>query len=211
MQITTAHVRPRPLVLDNARQLAAYRAVLNEGMATATERAYRRDLRYFSAWYQKVYGKSPEMPIPAAVAIRFLLDHTQGTDPKTAAYLVDKGYRRHTGPLRWRTVQRYLTALSVAHIACGHPSPDHDAQFRLLMRRIKRNPNNPPKRKTRAITADILKKLLRTCDQSLYGVRDRAILLTGFCAGGRRRSEIAAIRVEDLERIKDGYLIRITP
>ena len=49
------------------------------------------------------------------------------------------------------------------------------------------------------MTGDILVKLLATCStDSLRDVRDRAILMVAFAAGGRRRSEIAGLRREQL-------------
>lgn len=45
----------------------------------------------------------------------------------------------------------------------------------------------------------MLAKLLATCDgERLVDLRDRALLLTAFASGGRRRSEVADFRVEDL-------------
>lgn len=50
-----------------------------------------------------------------------------------------------------------------------------------------------------AITGDILAKLLATCaGNGLADIRDRAILLTAFASGGRRRSELASLRVENV-------------
>ena len=57
-----------------------------------------------------------------------------------------------------------------------------------------------PKRQ-RALTKDPLQFLLATCDDSLKGKRDRALLLFGWATGGRRRSEIASATLENLQRI----------
>ena len=57
-----------------------------------------------------------------------------------------------------------------------------------------------PRKKT-AITKAELEALLATCDDSLEGLRDRAILLFGFASGGRRRSEIAVADWQDLRRL----------
>lgn len=49
------------------------------------------------------------------------------------------------------------------------------------------------------MTGDILAKLLTACaGDRLVDLRDRALLLTAFASGGRRRSEVAGLRVEDL-------------
>ncbi|PLU31700.1 tyrosine-type recombinase/integrase, partial [Sinorhizobium medicae] len=56
----------------------------------------------------------------------------------------------------------------------------------------------PRQRKSRkAVTGDVLAKLLETCaSDRLVDVRDRALLLTA--SGGRRRSEVAGLHVGDL-------------
>ena len=55
-------------------------------------------------------------------------------------------------------------------------------------------------RAPRAITRDILDRLLATCGRGrAVDLRDRALLLLAFGSGGRRRSEIARLRVDDLE------------
>ena len=58
----------------------------------------------------------------------------------------------------------------------------------------------PRQRKSRqAVAGDILAKLLLACaSERLVDLRDRALLLAAFASGGRRRSEVAAMRVEDL-------------
>ena len=55
-----------------------------------------------------------------------------------------------------------------------------------------------------------LEAMLATCDDSLEGIRDRALLCFGFASGGRRRSEIAAADLRDLRRIGEaGYIYRL--
>lgn len=61
-------------------------------------------------------------------------------------------------------------------------------------------------RKNTAITLAELEAMLATCDDSLEGIRDRALLCFGFASGGRRRSEIAAADLRDLRRVGEaGY------
>jgi integrase len=49
------------------------------------------------------------------------------------------------------------------------------------------------------VTADVLAVLLKACGgDRLVDVRDRALLLMAFASGGRRRSEVSALRVEQL-------------
>lgn len=66
-----------------------------------------------------------------------------------------------------------------------------------------------PRKKT-AITLAELEAMLATCDDSLEGLRDCALLCFGFSSGGRRRSEIAAADLRDLSRIGEkGYIYRL--
>lgn len=47
------------------------------------------------------------------------------------------------------------------------------------------------------MTADVLAIILQACaGERLVDLRDRALLLTAFASGGRRRSEVAGLRVE---------------
>jgi integrase len=55
-----------------------------------------------------------------------------------------------------------------------------------------------------------LEAMLATCDDTLEGIRDRALLCFGFASGGRRRSEIAAADMQDLRRIgPQGFIYRL--
>lgn len=59
----------------------------------------------------------------------------------------------------------------------------------------------PRQRKSkRAVNRDVLDRLLATCSSDqLADTRDLAILLLTFASGGRRRSEVARLRVEQLK------------
>jgi integrase len=53
-----------------------------------------------------------------------------------------------------------------------------------------------------------LRRMIAALPQDLRGLRDRAMLLAGF-AGGFRRSELAALRVENVETTPDGLIVRL--
>jgi integrase len=60
-------------------------------------------------------------------------------------------------------------------------------------------PRTRARKSAKAVTGDVLAKLLATCESdSLRDLRDKAILMVAFASGGRRRSEIARLRVEQL-------------
>ena len=58
----------------------------------------------------------------------------------------------------------------------------------------------------------MLGELIATCDGTLRGIRDRAILLTGFASGGRRRSELTELNRADisLKRFDTEGILRLT-
>jgi integrase len=49
--------------------------------------------------------------------------------------------------------------------------------------------------------------MLATCDDSLRGQRDRALLLFAWATGGRRRSEVVAATVESLCRVEPAVFL----
>jgi integrase len=71
-------------------------------------------------------------------------------------------------------------------------------QARQKARRANARPRVP--KSPKPVTRDILEALLATCNDSHRGIRDRAMLMLAFASGGRRRSEVTALNVEDIGR-----------
>ncbi len=75
-------------------------------------------------------------------------------------------------------------------------SPALKSAIRLAVRAV---PRTRARKSAKAVTGDVLAKLLATCESdSLRDLRDKAILMVAFASGGRRRSEIAGLRIEQL-------------
>lgn len=90
-------------------------------------------------------------------------------------------------------------------VAASLFNPCADPLVRELLARTRRayaQRGAVPKRQ-RALTKDPLQLVLATCDDSLQGQRDRALLLFAWATGGRRRSEVAAATLENLQRVDD--------
>ena len=88
--------------------------------------------------------------------------------------------------------------------AAGHlPNPCADPLVRELLARTRRAyaQRGVRPQKQRALTKDPLQQLLATCDDSMKGIRDRALLLFAWSTGGRRRSEVAAAQLAQLQRV----------
>ncbi len=111
-----------------------------------------------------------------------------------------QGFLKSTGPHAPATVRRRLANWSTLTKWRGldgaFASPPLKSAIRLAVRAV---PRKRQRKSAKAVTGDVLAKLLATCATgTLRDVRDRAILMVAFASGGRRRSEIAGLRIEQL-------------
>ncbi len=104
------------------------------------------------------------------------------------------------------TITRRLAAIGWAHKRAGHTPPQHadgSGAIAEVMAGIRRSRAAAPAQKA-AADADVLRDMLRACaGEKLRAVRARALLAIGF-AGAFRRSELVALRVEDIRRDAEG-------
>jgi len=181
------------------------------GTPANTLRAYERDLVYITAWKQSAFHGPLAWPETEAVALRFILDHSRdlrGAPPhdtarSTAETLIDARLRKTLACPAPSTLDRRIASWRAFHRMRNLNSP-FDApllrQARAKGRRANARPRKP--KSQNPITRDILEALLATCDHSLRGTRDRALLMLGWASGGRRRSEITGLMLEDVS-LKD--------
>ena len=188
-------------------------AILEGGTARSTRRAYVRDVTYFWAWarlaMKGTLQQQEHYPVSEDTVIAFILDHLGHLSPALEQQLIEQGLRRKPGPLKVSTLRRYLASLSVIHTEHAVPTPVNSPQVRLLLRRAQQLHADQGKRQMRAITKDILEAMIASCDESLRGSRDKALLLVGFASGGRRRGELVNIQVSDLQKIEEGYYLTL--
>ena len=187
------------------------RHLVNEGMGANTLRAITSDLAYIEAWALAATKRSLPWPAPEALLLKFVAQHLwdpqkHATDPDhgmpadVADNLRAQGFLKSAGPHAPATVRRRLANWSTLTKWRGldgaFASPALKSAIRLAVRAA---PRKRQRKSTRAVTGDVLAKLLATCStDSLRDLRDRAILMVAFASGGRRRSEIAGLRVEQL-------------
>jgi integrase len=126
--------------------------------------------------------------------------------------LVASGLKAKLGPWKLTSVVHRVAVLSTAHRLKRLLNPCELPSVRTVLSRARRasvKRGERPAKKT-AIAKNELEAMLATCDYSMEGLRDRALLCFGFASGGRRRSEIAAADMRDLRRIGDkGYIYRL--
>jgi integrase len=182
-----------------------------EGMGENTLRALASDLAYLEAWALTATGSPLPWPAPEALTLKFVAHHlwdpakretdlNHGMPAAVGAGLRSEALLRLEGPHAPATVRRRLSHWATLHRWRGLNGPFASPALRTALRLAVRAAARPRTRKSRrAITGDILEKLLATCGTGrLADSRDRAILLMAFGSGGRRRSEIAQLRVEQL-------------
>lgn len=210
----------RPEALAEAAAVAV-REVLAEGTPPHTARSYATALRYWASWYQLRYGLAMRWPVPEPAVVQFVVDHLARRGPSGPIWelpgaidkaLVSAGFKQRPGPLALSTLTHRIAVLSKAHTLRGEANPCAGIAIRELLSRARRAAvrRGERPRKKRAITRPELEALLGTCDNSLEGLRDRALLCFAFASGGRRRSEVAAADVADLHRVNEHtYIYRL--
>lgn len=195
---------------ETAQAAAAY---MEKALAEATRRAYYSDWRHFTAWCnQNRLTSLPATPGTVALYLTSLARPREGEKPRKAA-----------------TITRRLTAINAAHKRADLDSPA-TMNHRLVadtLHGIRRTLGVAQTRKM-PLTLDRIVRLLRALPDSsadsgpdsarnsprdslpgpIAAARDRALLLIGF-AGGLRRSELAALRVEELARHPRGITLSI--
>jgi integrase len=155
--------------------------------ADATLRAYRADWRHFESWCQEA-GFSALPAVPETVAL----------------YLSAFG-----GRLKAATLTRRLTSINKVHQAAGHPAPASMQHLAVgeTLKGIRRTHGADQSPKQPLFTDD-LRAMIDRLPPTPIGIRDRALLLTGF-AGAFRRSELVNVRLEDVTETAEGLVIRV--
>jgi hypothetical protein len=191
--------------------VATLRHLAKEGMGENSLRALASDLAYLEAWAITATGIPLPWPAPEALALKFLAQHlwdparreadsSHGMPDDIARTLRLGGHLRADGPHAPATVKRRLAHWATLHRWKGLMGPFAAPSLRTAVRLAVRASARPRRRKSkRAVTRTILDQLLAVCGSDrLCDSRDQALLLVAFGSGGRRRSEIARLRVEQL-------------
>jgi integrase len=172
-------------------------------------RALTSDLACLEAWCLAAAGAPLPWPAPEALVLKFIAHHlydpaerarnpSHGMPGDVEIRLKAAGLLR--GPQAPSTVRRRMSSWATLHRLRGLHGPFANPAVREAVKRAANASHRRPTRKSRrAIVRDVLEDLLATCGGiGPAALRDRALLLVAFASGGRRRSEIATLRVEQL-------------
>jgi integrase len=191
--------------------VATLKHLAKQGLGANTMRALASDLAYLEAWVFAATGMPMPWPAPEALLIKFVahhlwdrhqqeLDPAHGMPKEVTLALNQDGLLRMEGPHAPATVRRRLSSWSTLTQWRGLTGAFDAPGLRAAIKLAIRASGRPRSRKSqKAVTADVLSAILKAVgSDGLVDLRDRALLLLAFASGGRRRSEVAALRVEDL-------------
>lgn len=160
-----------------------HRQFLAAATSENTRRAYRSAIRHFQTW-------GGMLPCESALVIHYLLTYAE----------------KHNA----RTLALRLTALSQWHQFQGFTDPTANADVRKTLKGISRT-YGKPKKKARALPIDDLEAMVAAMENEtgLLAIRNKALLQVAFF-GALRRSEAAALTMEELTWESDGLLITLS-
>ncbi|WNV83709.1 site-specific integrase [Umezawaea sp. Da 62-37] len=160
-----------------------------DGVAANTVKAYARQWAAFADWCA-TQGRTPLPATPATLA-------------EYIGHLADAG----KGP---STCQQAMAAVAVRHDAAELPKPNTKGAL-LVLRSLRRERADAGQRAKQAppVTIEVLRKLIDATDpDSATGKRDRLLLVLGLVMMSRR-SELSALRIEDVTENEHGLEVLI--
>ena len=177
------------------------RDLIDRSVSESTKRAYLGDWRHFTAWADSVnlhpdeFSTSQEMEDALLLYLNFYLRH-----PDESQRLKPASMTRRLSGIRWHVTAR------------GIPWPAHVSGAVSILNRIitvaARDLGEPAK-KASPISTKMLGQMVAVTPDTPKGIRDRALLLVGFCAA-LRASEVVGLRIEDVRLEDEGLVLTLT-
>ncbi len=100
-----------------------------------------------------------------------------------------------SGKLKSASIRIAVASISAIHRLNDHQDPTSHPNVKIELRRMHRILGRESKQAA-GINSDVLEKMLDTTDNSLRGLRDRALLMTAYDSMCRR-SELVSLMIED--------------
>jgi integrase len=158
---------------------------MEKSLSNKTIKVYQQVWRDFKDWCQQ--HDLPSLPASPETIVRYITVLSENNKPAT--------------------IKKKMAAISQAHKTLGFPSPVENELIRRTFRGIQKELGTKQTRKSPLLLED-LQEILEVVPDTKVGLRDRTVLIIGF-VGAFRRSELATIRVEDLERTREGIIVHI--
>lgn len=177
LDLTLAQQDPQALSEYQSALMEDATRLFNQRIAQGSRRVYESDWRLFQTWCHTNHLIA-EQATPPIVALFLTYQHQQNFHPTT--------------------INRRVAAIKFWFTSSGMKSPTEDELVKSIMKGIRRDKNAPASRIKKATLKEVLIQMVDLCpSNTLRGLRDRAILLLGFC-GAYRRSELISIQIEDI-------------
>lgn len=155
---------------------------LEGAFAPATLKAYLVDVGLFIDWCQR--NDRSALPADVATVCAFLEHQAAALCPSS--------------------VRRRLYAIRKVHRLLRLPDPTHDEDITITLRRVRRLKLNRPKQ-AKGMTREYLERCIAAQADDPWGLRNRAMISLGYDLL-TRRSELVALRTDDIELRGDGTL-----
>lgn len=183
---------------DRDRQLSeATREALEAAVPKNTARAYGDAWAIFTAWCERELRTAlPATPETLAEYVHALITHPT---PVTGHDIAPA------------SVEQTIAAIRTMHAEHGHKGEPDTGPALKLLRAYKREQADKGRRTRKAppITAKLLRYLVwNTPEDTVIGVRDRALLVVGFTMMARR-SELAALNLDEVTEDEDDLVVYV--
>lgn len=165
-------------------------ALIVDGVAPNTRRAYSRQREAFRAW--------------CTAAQRSSLPCTSETLAEYVVSLIDAGQAP-------ASIEQAIATIRTMHRLAGHPGQPATGQALSALRGCKRARGKAGVRQRKAppITIKDLRKMIEVTDGTTpAGARDRLLLVLGMAMMGRR-SELVALHLADIREVDEGLAVLI--
>jgi site-specific recombinase XerD len=172
------NVSPQPTLAEMMALLDATMARIEGAYAPSSIRAYRADFAEFARFcVTRGWQALPALPQHLAAFV----------DSLTAG-----GIRSSA------SIRRAVSGICTVHKLNRLPLPGQDPEVAIAMKRMHRTLGRSAKQ-AQGIRSDLLERLLMGTEMDIRGLRDRALLQMAYDTLSRR-SELVALRIEDIRR-----------
>lgn len=185
-------------------------SVRQHDLAENTHRAYSGDYRHFVSWCDRA-GLSPVEASETTLLLYLTYWGSPNTHRSCDRCIRLAALRTVAGDkvLKVSTLQRRLSGIRATLRSLGTPvtsSPEHDV-LAATLNHLRREQEYRP-RTAQAISERLIVQMANACGQGPKGLRDRALLLTGYL-GGLRRAEIVGLDISDIGFQPEGVRLLI--
>lgn len=175
--------------------------------APRTIEAYESDWSLFQRWCASV--SKAALPAQPKTVCSYLT-HLADPHETTRVYATKAGPKEVTRIVscKYSTIERALVSIGIMHKRKGAPNPVTD-QVREVLAGIRHWIGTKRTKKAALFAADLRRIFMNVADADApIAIRDRVVALFGF-TGAFRRSELAALNIENLTFTREGLLVTL--